>query len=76
MERKNGIADWIFDAEINLKMKRLKMGKFCVSFKMEIFQRLANICKMANCSLLGPSFLNSSHKNISNTLQRAALPGQ
>ena len=65
-----------FFAETNLKIAKLKMGKFCVSFRMEIFQRLANIFKTANHSLLGPSFLNSSHENTSKILQRAALLGQ
>ena len=65
IERKNGIEDWTFVAETNLKKAKLTIGKFCVSFRMEHFQRLANIFKMANYSLMGPSFFNSSHKNTS-----------
>ena len=49
------------------------MGKFCVSFRMELFQRLVDISKTAHHSLLGPSFLNSSHKNTLKILKRAAL---
>ena len=52
------------------------MGKFCVSFRMELFQRLVNISKTAHHSLLGPSFLNSSHKNTSKMNKRAALLDQ
>ena len=49
------------------------MGKFCVSFRMELFQRLVDISETAHHSLLGPSFLNSSHKNTLKILKRAAL---
>ena len=52
------------------------MGKFCVSFRLELFQRLANIFETAHRSLLGPSFLNSSHKNTFKILKRAALLDQ
>ena len=45
------------------------MGKFCVSFRMELFQRLACIFKRANHSLLGPSFLKFlTQKHFQNTL--------
>ena len=43
---------------------------------MELFQRLPDIFETAYQSLLGPSFLNSSHKNTSKILKRAALLDQ
>ena len=76
MERKNGIEDWIFFAETNLKIAKLKMGKFYERFKMELFQTLANIFKTANHSLSGPNFFNSSYENTFIILQRAELLDQ
>ena len=73
MEGKNGIGDWNFFAETNLKIAKRKMGKFHVSFRMELFQRLTDIFETAYHSLLGLSFLNSSYEKTSEMLKRAAL---
>ena len=76
MERKYGIGDWNFYAETNFKIAQLKMGKFFVSFKMELFQRLANIFETAYHSLLGPSFLNSSYNKAGYTAIQSRMVGQ